>query len=112
MLDKVRMEEQYAKTDCLIFPSRLETWGLPISEFIPLNRPMIIADEPYAHETAEGGKQVAFFSTNDAFALASLMKDAYVGDYRKFDEIERRPLEYPFAENYDGLFKLLLNEEK
>jgi len=109
LLDKRQMEDQYENTDCLIFPSRLETWGLPISEFIPFNRPMIIADEPYAHETAEGGKQVAFFPTNDASALASLMQAAYLGDYRYFAAIERRSLTDPFAENYDRLFKILLN---
>lgn len=112
LLDKKQMNEQYEKTDCLIFPSRLETWGLPISEFIPFNRPMIIADEPYAHETAEGGKQVAFFSSNGASKLAALIKDACQGDYRNFREVERRTLEYPFAENYEQLFRILLDNEK
>ena len=54
------MYEKYNKIDCLIFPSKLETWGLPISEFMAFDKPMLIADLPYAHETAAGAKYVAF----------------------------------------------------
>ena len=34
--------------DFLIFPSLLETWGLPISEFEQTNKKMILANLPYA----------------------------------------------------------------
>src|SRR5690606_29875052 len=53
--------DHYEEADCLIFPSKIETWRLPISEFSTLNRPMLLADLPYAHDTAAGSKQVAFF---------------------------------------------------
>lgn len=40
----------YASAGCFVFPSRVETWGLPISEFRSVSdKPMLLADLPYAH---------------------------------------------------------------
>ena len=109
ILSKEEMNMAYKETDCLIFPSRLETWGLPISEFIPLNKPIIAADEPYAHETTEGGGLVAFFDTNSPYALSRLIKNLIDGDTSKFSNIIQRELEPPFASSYEELFDILLN---
>ena len=54
------LQSLYASSDCLVFPSRIETWGLPISEFMPYDRPMLLSDLPYAHETSTGARRVAF----------------------------------------------------
>lgn len=109
ILSKEEMQAAYRETDCLIFPSRLETWGLPISEFIPFNKPIIAADEPYSHETTEGGKLVAFFKTNSPLELSNLIKDSIKGDFSKFSSITPRKLEQPFASSYKELFDILLN---
>lgn len=65
----------YASADCLVFPSRVESWGLPISEYMsvqPEGR-MILADLPYARETSAG--RGVFFSPCDSDELARKMKD-------------------------------------
>lgn len=108
ILSHEEMQSAYRETDCLIFPSRLETWGLPISEFIPFNKPIIAADEPYSHETTEGGSCVAFFNTNSPLELSYLIKDSIKGDFSKFSYISPRELEQPFASSYKDLFDLLL----
>lgn len=69
-LSREELQRTYALTDCLVFPSRIETWGLPISEFLPYGRPMLLADLPYAHETARGASAVGFF---DPFQVESLV---------------------------------------
>ena len=45
-MSRDKLQDTYASTDCLVFPSRIETWGLPISEFLPYNRPMLLSDLP------------------------------------------------------------------
>ena len=62
--------EIYTQSDCLIFPSRLETWGLPISEYKLFKKPMIVADLPYAHETVGEYNKVIFFKPHDKETLA------------------------------------------
>lgn len=66
----------YKKSSCLIFPSKLETWGLPISEAKEFDLSMIVADLPYAHETVGTYDGVCFFDVNDADDLKVKMKKA------------------------------------
>ena len=56
---------RYAKADCLLFPSKLETWGIPISEFQQTGKPMLVIDLPYAHETVGSYHAVSFFPPGD-----------------------------------------------
>ena len=75
LMGKQELFNAYANADCLVFTSRVETWGLPISEYMsahPEGR-MILSDLPYAHETSAGGN-AAFFNCRDSVQLAELMK--------------------------------------
>ena len=45
------MKKLYSKANALIFPSKLETWGLPISEAIDYKIPIMVAKLEYARET-------------------------------------------------------------
>lgn len=105
-----KMMKYYEETDCLIFPSRLETWGLPISEFIPFNKPMIVADLPYAHETSQGANVVSFFHIDNAQQLALLMINAISGDFKNFQAIPLKNQETPYASSYNELFNILIND--
>lgn len=78
-LKKDDLEELYKEADCLIFPSKLETWGLPMTEFKKYNRNIIAADLPYAHETLEGYERVAYFNTENSIQLSALMKEVIGG---------------------------------
>ena len=56
-----RMLEHYKEGNALLFPSRLETWGLPITEAKQHQLPMLVAEVPYAHETVGEYDLVSFF---------------------------------------------------
>lgn len=99
--------EQYARADCLIFASKLETWGLPITEFKQFDKPMLIADLPYAHETVGGYSKAVFFAHRDAAALANLMSAAMRGRLT-FSQVEERRIRAPFARDWNELFGILL----
>lgn len=73
------LEVLYSKANCLIFSSKLETWGLPFSEFQVYNRNIIAADLPYAHETLQNFKKKAFFNVDDKNTLCELMKQVISG---------------------------------
>jgi glycosyltransferase involved in cell wall biosynthesis len=60
----------YGLSTGMVFPSKLETWGLPLSEFRTFGKPILAADLPYAHETLAGYDRVKFFPPDDAGALA------------------------------------------
>ena len=65
----------YSSMDCLLFPSKIETWGLPISEAKYYDKPLFLANEPYAKETCGTYEKVSFFNVDDAEKLAQLITD-------------------------------------
>ncbi len=107
LLARERIFDLYDEADCLLFPSRLETWGLPISEFRLFGKPMLLADLPYAHETAAGSGKVRFFDPHDANALADLMMQAAKGEaiFQRSPDVAINP---PYARNWSELWKILL----
>ena len=107
-MSKERLYGYYQTADCLVFPSRVETWGLPISEFMETGKPMLLADLPYAHETAAGSQKTAFFSPEDANALKECMKRLLEGDESELGRAEKQTLKEPQTDSWKGLFDLLL----
>ena len=107
-LSKSQLKGVYEGADCLVFPSKVETWGLPISEFSPMHKPMLLADLPYAHETAAGSSCTAFFQVSDAMELKQRMKKILSGCKDDFNVIESVVPGEPFAESWHDLFELLL----
>lgn len=61
-------------SDCLVFPSQLETWGLPITEAKMFGKKILLVDLPYAHETVGDYDLVEFFDPNNASILADKMQ--------------------------------------
>nr|WP_294900914.1 glycosyltransferase [uncultured Pedobacter sp.] len=106
-LKKDDLVSMYQRSDCFIFPSKIETWGLPISEFAKTNKPMLLADLPYARSTAKGSNSVAFFNPNNVGELESLMKSLMKGDnsfLKKVDDVEsEEPYTYSWAQTFDLL---------
>jgi len=74
LLTRNEIFKQYNLSSMLIFPSKLETWGLPISEYKAYNKPMLIADLPYAKETVGNYDKVNFFDPDDYQLLAMFMQ--------------------------------------
>lgn len=108
-MTKEELYAYYEKSACLVFPSRIETWGLPISEFLPLGKPMILADMPYAHETAAGAGEVAFFDGRDAVALALRMEEIVKNTRIHFGPVGKKAIVEPFSHGWEELFKKLLS---
>lgn len=108
LVDKSIICELYDKSDCLIFPSKLETWGLPLSEFKPYGKPIIAADLPYAHESVAGAPMVRFFNPNNAEELSACMKAVANGNLSSFHSVDNLNVCQPFSNSWDELFALLL----
>lgn len=101
--------EIYSKSDCLIFPSKLETWGLPISEFKTFNKPILAVDLPYARETVGDYNKVKFFSLNNPKELAGYMQNV-IDDCLEYDITQNiREAELSLS-SWKELFEILLTE--
>jgi glycosyltransferase involved in cell wall biosynthesis len=101
----------YADCDCLLFPSRLETWGMPLSEFRPTGKPMLVADMPYAHETVGSYAAACFLPTQDTVAWQAAMRAALFGTLHCAPHAAP-PIPPPFAADWPQLFRLLPPPER
>ena len=100
-LPKAELEALYASASCLVFPSQVETWGLPISEFAKTGRPMLLADRPYAHETAGGSASTAFFDPDEPQQLKQLMLQLLLGDHSNLHDIKPTMPQPPIAHSWN-----------
>ena len=107
LISRDEVQEIYKTSDCLIFPSKLETWGLPVSESKEFGLPILIADLPYAHETINNYDKSLFFNPYDVTDLSDKMTKAMNNDYS--DHFISDP-EQPFCHDWNELFKILLKE--
>lgn len=110
-LSKEDLKTNYGEACCLVFPSRIETWGLPVSEFKPCGKPMILADLPYAYETSAGAGLVAFCEVDDTHHLAELMAEIVQGNPIHFEPVPKMPEREPFATSWKELFNILTRDE-
>ncbi len=74
VLTREEVESNYLEANALVFPSRLETWGLPLSEFSRYNKPIFAIDLEYVYETLYNYPYLAIFNANDYSKLAELIK--------------------------------------
>lgn len=100
------MLSQYRQASAVVFPSRLETWGLPISEAKAHGLPLLLADLPYAHEAVGDYDRVGFFAPDDASALADQMHAMIEGRWQPTGNRHTQPGE-PFAGDWASLWALL-----
>ncbi len=74
MLSFEKVKKIYVECDALLFPSTLETWGLPITEFKDYNKPVLLSKLPYAFETLGDYDKGSFFDPSNAADLAQKMQ--------------------------------------
>lgn len=60
---------EYYKTSVVLFPSEIETFGLPLLEARNFNTPIISIDKPYAKEVLSDYPNAHFFHTSSEAAL-------------------------------------------
>ncbi len=73
-LNHEQMDNMYRKT-VLLFPSCLETVGLPLIEAKQYAARIIVANMPYAHEAIGNYSNVLYFDYKDSQALYCIMRD-------------------------------------
>ena len=64
----------------LLFPSYVETFGMPLAEARQFGNPILASDTEFSREVLEGYRNAHFFDPFDAKALAELMIQVMKGD--------------------------------
>ncbi|MDK2944967.1 MAG: hypothetical protein PWQ24_1682 [Mesotoga sp.] len=80
-LSKDEMLREYIASDIVLFPSKLETFGLPLIEAASMGKPVFVLDKPYAHDVLEGYDGV-YFIENDPKKWAETIDYFYSSEKR------------------------------
>jgi glycosyltransferase involved in cell wall biosynthesis len=108
--DRLQMEALYSECDTVIFPSLLETWGLPISEAKARKIPVLAADLSYARESVGNYYAVRFFDPQDAESLAQLLLNLHLGA-EIFGAVRSPAPDAPFAKDWKSLLNMILSDD-
>lgn len=103
------MITQYREASAIVFTSKLETWGLPITEGKAQRLPLLVADLPYARETVGTYDLVSFFPAESSGALADLMQSMIEQTWQPTGNAYPAP-EAPFAPDWEALWSHLTDE--
>lgn len=106
---RLQMAQQYSSCDVVLFPSRLETWGLPITEAQANSKPLLVADLPYAYETVGNYDAVTFLAAANSQAWAEAFTQLVSGRHI-FGMQTRAVPQSPFAANWVELWQLLTKD--
>lgn len=106
---RLQMAQQYRSCDVVLFPSRLETWGLPITEAKNNGKPLLVADLPYAHEAVGNCDAVTFLPVVNSQAWAETFIQLVSGRHT-FGKQTRAVPQLPFAANWIELWQLLTKD--
>lgn len=85
-------EEVLKQMSCsvLVFPSLLETYGLPLAEARMVGSLIIASDLPFSREILDGYPNVYYFDPRDDILLYKLLKSVLDGKV-KYKDIEKLP---------------------
>ncbi|MPN59562.1 hypothetical protein SDC9_207283 [bioreactor metagenome] len=76
LVGKLKYEEvlrYYKSSDIVLFPSYVETFGLPLIEASYFKKNIIVSDCSYSREVLNGYKRVDFIQYNDAISWGNAM---------------------------------------
>lgn len=105
--NREEMADQYREATAVLFPSKLETWGLPISEAKVWRKPLLVAALPYAFETVGNCDHVQFLPAEDAQAWSDAMR-ALVEQTWKPSPVQRDLPAEPFVKDWPELWQFLV----
>ena len=93
----------YKSMDALLFPSYIETVGLPLLEAAGAGIPIIASDLPYAHEVVGGYAGVTYCNYEDATAWASAIEAICQQERKSYSSFH-----YPSSKgNWNDFFALI-----
>jgi glycosyltransferase involved in cell wall biosynthesis len=105
-LSREEVNYYYQNCDCLIFPSKIESWGLPVSEAKEYDKAVLVSNLPYAKETVGNYDKAKFFDPDDATKLAEIIKNL-IDNSIVYDRTQAVKYREPFSRNWNELLQLL-----
>lgn len=86
-IERAEVLKEYTK-GTLLFPSYIETFGVPLAEARQMKTLVLASDCPFSHEVLEGYNNAYYFNPFSPAELADLMEKVIVGELKPFENTE------------------------
>lgn len=106
-LNKEQMQSEY-QGGTLVFPSYIETVGLPLLEARSCNTMILASDTPFAHECLDGYNNISFFSPFSVNELKEKMKEILSGTIDIRDDSDKALV----SPSWEEFYQLILSFER
>lgn len=106
LLAPTELSHAYQQHHLMLYPSRVESWGLPLSEGKAHGIGIIATDHPYAREAVGDYDGADFFPAGDAEAAANCIISYWTEGCLLGHSAAIHP-QAPYAESWDSLVRLL-----
>ena len=93
----------YQSVDALIFPSLLETLGLPLMEFMQLEKPILASDLPFSREICKDNAK--YFNPLEISSICECIKNFV--DISKEKKFDIHKLESSVSEGYTDFIRII-----
>ena len=103
------MQNLYEDSDILLFPSRLETWGLPLSEAKLYGLGILASSTPFSKEAIGNYKRVSFIETCNVNLWSQAIKEIIDNNY-VFEASKIETPDKPFAKSWDDLWRFICKD--
>jgi glycosyltransferase involved in cell wall biosynthesis len=107
-INRTTVAGYYNAMDALIFPSKLETWGLPITETKEFEKSIFVANLPYAKETIGNYNKTIFFDLKNPQDLTSKLV-AFMNSKPEYSKIKTASYKPDFT-GWESIFKYIFND--
>jgi glycosyltransferase involved in cell wall biosynthesis len=95
----------YRDADALIFPSYIETFGLPLIEAASFGIPIIVADLPYSHEVLQDYSGVVYVPYDDPKQWSEKILGLFITKGKKY-----QPFKAELSNSWHELFRIMKNK--
>ena len=87
-LNKEQMLENYLNCDAIVFPSKLETFGLPLIEAASLGKKIFVLNRPYAKDVLTGYNGYEFIEDDPILWAKEILKFYFSMKLIKFEALK------------------------
>ena len=100
-----KLMKEYEQASAVVFPSYLETFGLPLAEAAVLGKLIICSDLPYTHDVLNGYRNVKYVRYDNASAWSQeLLKIVEADKNYNFDG---QKFDFKQSSSWNDFFKLI-----
>jgi glycosyltransferase involved in cell wall biosynthesis len=111
-MTKEQVYEMYTKS-ILLFPSYIETFGLPMLECKMCNGVIIASDYAFSHEILDGYPNAYFFNPFNALQLANLMQKFINNEFENnYKNCQKEGVDKVKSNSWDKVIRIILNSSE